>query len=293
MQKELEGYLNYLTYDKVMAHNTRLSYMRDLNHLVLHLNEQGIDVVEDIRYQHLQVYITRLKTQGKANSTISRQIAAIKGFFRYMEREHQLAKNPSLSLMTPKKEIRIPVVLTQQEIDLFLEQPDDSMKGKRDKAMLEVLYATGIRATELVTLSLEDVNLTLRFIRCHDKKKERIIPIGSSCVKAVTLYLEEVRDQLVTEDGYPFLFVNTNGKGMSRQGFWKIIKGYARSAGIDKDITPHMLRHSFASHLIENGADLYSVQEMMGHSDIASTQLYTKVNERKLKEVYSKTHPRA
>ncbi len=293
MQKELEGYLNYLTYDKVMAENTRLSYMRDLNHLTLHLSEQGIDTVEEIRYQHLQVYITGLKTQGKANSTISRQITAIKGFFRYMERKHHLTKNPSLSLMTPKKEVRIPVVLTPQEIDFFLEQPDDSLKGKRDKAMLEVLYATGIRATELVTLGLEDVNLTLRFIRCRDKKKERIIPIGSSCVEAVTIYLEEVRDRLVSEDGVTCLFVNTNGNGMSRQGFWKIIKGYAKSAGINKDITPHMLRHSFASHLIENGADLYSVQEMMGHSDISSTQLYTKVNERKLKDVYSKTHPRA
>jgi len=218
--------------------------------------------------------------------------------FKYLELNRIINVNPSNNIRTVKVKQKIPIIMTLEEVEDFLNQPNDTLKGIRDKAMLEVLYATGIRASELVGLSLGDLNLALGFIQCDDGKKQRIIPIGKLCKQSLEVYLKDSRgtyfkDDLAKENLSGPLFVNTRGNVLSRQGFWKIIKGYANGLGMSKDISPHMLRHSFACHLIQNGADLKSVQEMMGHESIISTQVYTKVGGHKLKEVYLKSHPRA
>ena len=210
-----------------------------------------------------------------------------------MEKEHILNENLAESLQAPKIEKKLPKIMTMDEAELLLKQPDDaSPKGRRDKAMLELLYATGIRVTELINLCVEDVNLKLDFVICRDENKERFIPFGQKAKAAIISYLESGRELLLAENEANILFVNCNGQPMSRQGFWKLIKRYAKQAGIQEEITPHTLRHSFAAHLVENGADLKSVQEMMGHSDISTTQIYANMNHNRIREVYAKAHPR-
>ncbi len=294
----IENYLDYLVLNKNTSKNTISAYRRDLLRLHKYLVVEQVKEYKEAQYSHIAGYITSLQSAGMANASISRNIAAMKGFFKYLELNRLVMVNPINNIRAVKVEAKLPVIMTIEEVELFLNQPNDSFKGVRDKAMLEVLYATGIRASELVGLSLGDVNLSMGFIQCDDGKKQRIIPIGKLCKQSLEVYISESRGHYIKSDDRRDnksgpLFVNTRGNILSRQGFWKIIKGYANEIGIDKDITPHMLRHSFACHLIQNGADLKSVQEMMGHESIISTQVYTKVGEHKLKEVYLKAHPRA
>ena len=225
---------------------------------------------------------------------MTRSIASIKSFYSCLVTLGIMDHNPAKGVVPAKVERKLPQILTGKEVELLLEQPEcTDLKGYRDRAMLELLYATGIRVSELISLDLKDLNLSAGFIRCASRGKERIIPLYHTAVKALQDYVRDIRPQLIADGGEQALFVNMNGERMSRQGFWKIIKYYQEKAGIEKDITPHTLRHSFAVHLLENGADLRSIQEMLGHADISSTQIYTHVVKHQLKDVYQKAHPRA
>ena len=231
--------------------------------------------------------------QNFAAATISRNIASIKALFHFMAQDGIIKKDISDGLKAPQIEKKMPEVLTMEEVIRLLDQPSgDSHKEIRDKAMLELLYATGIRVTELITLKVSDVNLPMSFIICKDAHKERVIPFGKAAKNALVRYLGEAREQMIEDKSSDVLFCNFSGAPMSRQGFWKLIKYYAKKAGITADITPHTLRHSFAAHLVENGADLRSVQEMLGHSDISTTQIYANMNHNRIREVYAKAHPR-
>ena len=228
-----------------------------------------------------------------APSSISRSIASIRAFFQYLCQKSGWKENPAETLKAPKIEKKMPGILTVEEVDLLLQQPKaNTAKGIRDRAMLELLYATGIRVSELIHLTLKDLNLKLGYITCSGSDKERVIPFGSAARRAVEHYIEGAREELIGGKPNELLFVNCSGKAMSRQGFWKVLKSYAAAAGIQQDITPHTLRHSFAAHLVQNGADLKSVQEMMGHSDISTTQIYMNMNVNKIRDVYMKAHPR-
>lgn len=239
-------------------------------------------------------YAKYLMSRGKSVSTVTRAVASLKSFFGYLYREGYIDANPARGVAPTKVERKLPQILTSKEVELFLEQPEcTDAKGYRDHAMLELLYATGIRVSELIDLDMEHLSLSGGFLRCVGKGKERIIPLYPAAVKALGDYLRDVRPQLVEDETETALFVNMNGRRMSRQGFWKIIKHYQEKAGIKKEITPHTLRHSFAAHLLENGADLRSIQEMLGHADISSTQIYAQLVKQKLKDVYIKAHPRA
>ena len=239
-------------------------------------------------------YIYELEREDKAPATISRNAASIRSYFIYLARKRIIDDNPAEGLETPKVEKRMPAILSLSDVERLLEQPDiTDVKGIRDKAMLEVLYATGMRVTELISLEISDINMEMEYLSCKNGEKTRIIPLGSKALEALDEYLRKARMSMLRDEREKTLFVNCFGHPMTRQGFWKIIKVYAKKAGIKEDITPHMLRHSFAVHLIENGADLQAVQEMMGHSDISTTQMYARLNKNRLKDVYSKTHPRA
>lgn len=270
------------------------SYLRDIrqlsSYLVSHQLGNLLEATDDV----LEQYVAHLKSAGKSNATIARSIASMKSFYGHMVSESLIEKNPASGLVAEKAEHKLPQILTGMEVELLLEQPQCvDMKGYRDKAMLEVLYATGIRVSELIALNVDDVNLSAGVLRCKSKNKERYIPIYPAAVRALSEYIEFIRNQMVAVPQEPALFVNVNGERMSRQGFWKLIKTYQQKAGIEKDITPHTLRHSFAAHLLENGADLRSIQEMLGHSDISTTQVYSQVVKHQLKDVYNKAHPRA
>ena len=290
----IEMFEKYLREEKKSSSNTLSSYLRDIRqfgaYLDLHTDTDIVSATED----ELSEYINWLKGQGKSVATVSRCIASLKCLYSYLTIRQIIAENPATKLVPDKGEHKLPQILTSQEVDLLLEQPECiDAKGYRDKAMLELLYATGIRVSELISLDLEDLNLAAGFIRCENRGKERIIPLYHTAVKALNDYVQNIRSQLIADSEEQALFVNMNGERMSRQGFWKIIKHYQEKAGIEKDITPHTLRHSFAVHLLENGADLRSIQEMLGHADISSTQIYTHVVKRQLKDVYQKAHPRA
>ena len=246
-----------------------------------------------VKEQDLKAYIHALEEQKLAAATVSRNIASIKAFFLYLFSEGKIQNDAALCLKAPKIEKKMPEILTMGEVSALLEQANgDSPKEIRDKAMLELLYATGIRVTELISLKVSDVNLPMHFIMCRDPHKERMIPFGTQAHDALERYLGGVRAEMVEDKSSEILFANCSGKPMSRQGFWKLIKFYAKKAGITADITPHTLRHSFAAHLVENGADLKSVQEMLGHSDISTTQIYANMNHNRIREVYAKAHPR-
>ena len=258
------------------------------------MKESGVLDPAKVNRTNVMAYVYELQKQHKAGATVSRNIASIRSFFQFLQRKGAVTENPAADLELPKVEKKVPEILSLEKVELLLEQPSgEEDKEVRDKAMLELLYATGIRVTELISLKVEDINLPLEYIRCGSDAKSRIIPIGAQAKFSLRRYLEKVREHMILRPDEETLFVNCNGKPMTRQGFWKIIKAYAKKAGIEEDITPHMLRHSFAAHLIENGADLRSVQEMLGHSDISSTQIYTKLTNQKLKNVYAKAHPRA
>lgn len=293
MEREVQEYISYLHNVKHTSNNTEMSYKRDLLKVCHFMQERGITSALAVKEQDLKAYIHALEEQKLAAATVSRNIASIKAFFLYLFSEGKIQNDPALCLKAPKIEKKMPEILTMGEVSALLEQANgDSPKEIRDKAMLELLYATGIRVTELISLKVSDVNLPMHFIMCRDPHKERMIPFGTQAHDALERYLGGVRAEMVEDKSSEILFANCSGKPMSRQGFWKLIKFYAKKAGITADITPHTLRHSFAAHLVENGADLKSVQEMLGHSDISTTQIYANMNHNRIREVYAKAHPR-
>ena len=294
MENEIQNFISYLHNTKKTSGNTEVSYERDLKKMMRYFEgEQHITEVSRITETNLNSYMLYLENRHFAPSTVSRSVASMRAFFQYLTRERVIDKDPSEHLKPPKVEKKMPEVLTVREVDLLLAQPSqETPKGSRDKAMLELLYATGIRVSELIHLTWPDVNLSMGYITCRERDKERVIPFGSVARRALHHYLADARKVFVGDQETEVLFTNCSGKPMSRQGFWKILKGYAASAGIEKDITPHTLRHSFAAHLIQNGADVRSVQEMMGHSDISTTQMYVNMNVYNIRDVYAKTHPR-
>lgn len=293
MEREVQEYISYLHNVKHTSNNTEMSYKRDLLKVCHFMQERGINSATAVKEQDLKAYIHVLEEQKLAAATVSRNIASIKAFFLYLFSEGKIQNDAALCLKAPKIEKKMPEILTMGEVSALLEQANgDSPKEIRDKAMLELLYATGIRVTELISLKVSDVNLPMHFIMCRDPHKERMIPFGTQAHDALERYLGGVRAEMLEDKSSEILFANCSGKPMSRQGFWKLIKFYAKKAGITADITPHTLRHSFAAHLVENGADLKSVQEMLGHSDISTTQIYANMNHNRIREVYAKAHPR-
>lgn len=294
MKCYIDEFVDYLQNVKKSSKNTVLSYKRDLQKFAHYSEEMGVIDVAKINYSVLNAYILMMESESFAPSTISRNIATLKAFFGYLNKKHIIDTDPAELLRAPKIEKKVPEILTIDEVTLLLAQPcGDSNKEIRDKAMLELLYATGMRVSELISLKLSDINMSAGYVRCHDGSKERIIPFGSVAKQAMRAYLSGPRDTMVSEACQDYLFTNCNGQQMSRQGFWKVLKSYAKKAGVETDITPHTLRHSFAAHLVENGADLHSIQEMLGHSDVSTTQIYTKVSNNRIREVYAKAHPRA
>ena len=288
------AYENYLTKVRQASANTIASYMRDIRQFAewLHQSEE-LDVV-DATQVNISHYLTHLEEDGRSNATISRSLASLKNFYGYVVSSGFLESTPVTDIRIDRGEKKLPQILTGREIELLLAQPACvDAKGFRDKAMLEVMYATGMRVTELISLDIDAVNLEQGIIKCSGAKKTRSIPLYPAALRALTVYVNNIRTGMLAYPEEKALFVNINGMRMSRQGFWKILKHYQETAHIEKELTPHTLRHSFAVHLLENGADLGSLQELMGHSDISSTQLYTQMVNQKLKSVYAKCHPKA
>ena len=289
-----EKFSDYLVNVKRASSNTLSSYLRDIRQF-----GEYLDSHEDVGYAEadedvLGNYIAWLRSAGKSVSTVSRNIASLKCFYSFLVSQRLASSNPTGKLVPDKTTQKLPQILTSKEVELLLEQPEcTDLKGYRDKAMLELLYATGIRVSELISLNITDINLNVGVVRCFSHDKERFIPMYQAAINALSEYVEFVRPQMIAHEDEQSLFVNVNGERMSRQGFWKIIKSYQVKAHIEKDITPHTLRHSFAAHLLENGADLRSIQEMLGHADISSTQIYSQLVKKQLKDVYKKSHPRA
>ena len=289
----IHAYENYLAKVKQASSNTISSYLRDIRQFSDWLL-QYVDLL-GVSEQNIRTYLDYLLEQGRSAATISRVLASLKNFYTYAVSTGFIEASPVTSeLHIDRGEKKLPQVLSGKEVELLLSQPScNDPKGFRDKAMLEVMYATGIRVTELIDLNIEDVNLELGILKCNSAKKSRTIPLYPAALRALTVYIKEIRMLMVADPAERALFVNMGGARMSRQGFWKILKYYQAKAGIEKEITPHTLRHSFAVHLLENGADLGSLQELMGHSDISSTQVYTHMINQKLKSVYDKCHPKA
>lgn len=294
MEELLEQYLNFLKEVKNSSINTLDSYRRDIKKYIAYLGSNNINNIGDASKTTVLNYLLEMQNQGKAASTISRNLASVRSFYQYLQRNRIIQNDPTHNVQGFKVEKKLPEILTGEEVERLLSQPKcTDLKGYRDKAMLELLYATGMRVSELIELKLNDVNLDVGYIICRHNDKERIIPVYSIAVSAVRDYVEKARPSMIADENETVLFVNVNGGKLTRQGFWKIIKSYQEKAKIHKDITPHTLRHSFAAHLLENGADLKSIQEMLGHTDISSTQVYVQVIKNRLKDVYSKSHPRA
>lgn len=275
MENAIQDFINYLHRTKKASRNTEVSYRRDLRKMAQFLAREHVDEVSVITPTQLESYILYMEKENFASSTVSRSVASIRAFFQYLFREGMIMEDISGELHPPRVEKKAPEILSVEEVDLLLEQPDeDTPKGLRDRAMLELLYASGMRVSELVHLQLADINLSLGYVTCKEAGKERNIPFGSVCKKALSRYLNEARESFIGGKDTDVLFTNCSGGTMSRQGFWKVLKGYAASAGITRDIAPHTLRHSFAAHMLQNGADIKSVQEMLGHSDISTTMMY-------------------
>jgi len=294
MEVLVQKFINFLEKDKRLSLNTLQSYRRDIEQYMIYLQEINLQNVISTNKTTVIAYLLHLQKKGRATSTISRNLASIRSFYQYITKSKIIEHDPTSELESPKVEKKLPQILSTQEVELLLEQPKCiDLKGYRDKAMLEFLYATGIRVTELINLDVNDVDLEMGFVRCNKGSRERMIPVGSMAISALQEYLRKSRGLLIASNDEKAIFVNINGRRLTRQGFWKIIKLYKNQAKISKDITPHTLRHSFAAHLLENGADLRSIQEMLGHSDISSTQIYAQIAKNKIKEVYKKTHPRA
>ncbi|QIZ09787.1 site-specific tyrosine recombinase XerD [Priestia megaterium] len=295
MDEQLKDFMDYLIVEKGSAKNTIMAYERDLKSYLHYLiNVESVHSLNDVQRVHIVHFLRFLKEQGKSSKTLARHIASVRAFHQFLLRAKAANQDPSVQIETPRLERSLPNVLSLQEVEILLNTPNTQDHfGIRDKAMLELLYATGIRVSELIGLEIDNIQLTMGFVRCNGNK-ERIIPIGRTAADAIKHYLEDGRPRFTSAKQQDHaLFLNHQGKQLTRQGFWKILKKLAREAGIDKELTPHTLRHSFATHLLENGADLRAVQEMLGHADISTTQIYTHVSKTKLKDVYSKFHPRA
>ena len=286
----IKSFIEYLKEVKRSSENTVASYRRDLSKLDSYLNSNKISLKE-VNSTTLNTYILKLEKEGMSSATVSRNVASIRSFFAFLFNRGMISSNPTESIKPPKVEKKAPETLSIEEVNLLLDQPvGESNKEIRDKAMLELLYATGMRVTELISIKYQDIDMSMNFVQCIDNGKARIIPFENAAKNALTKYIINVRPSMCGDSEY--LFTNCKGEQMTRQGFWKIIKLYANRAGIDKDITPHMIRHSFAMHMVNNGADLRALQEMLGHSDISTTQVYLKGKRSKLKEVYDMAHPR-
>ena len=290
----IQAYENYLSKVKQASVNTISSYMRDIRQFSVWLRTtEQIDVLE-AKQQNIVDFLVYLEEEGRTGATVSRCLASLKNFYSYVVSSGFMEKTPATDIHVDRGEKKLPQILTGREIELLLAQPVCvDPKGYRDKAMLEIMYATGIRVSELINLDIDDVNIDQGIIKCNTDKKSRIIPLYPAALNALRVYIRDIRESMISVPGEKALFVNVNGVRMSRQGFWKILKHYQAQAHIEKDITPHTLRHSFAVHLLENGADIGSLQELMGHSDVSSTQMYTQMINQKLKSVYKKCHPKA
>ena len=293
MEKQITLFLEFLQNDKKLSDNTLQSYKRDIKQYEVYVQENNINYLK-VNEEKIRNYLDYLNEIGKKPSTVSRNLASIRSFYQFLIRIKEVNSDPTQNIQSPKVAKRVPSILTSKEVELLLEQPKDvDLKGIRDKAMLEFAYATGMRVTEIISLNIEDVNLSEGYVTCKYGSKQRNIPLGTLSLKALKQYMEEARPYIIRDESITALFVNINGKRLTRQGFWKIVKYYKEQAHISKDITPHVLRHSFATHLLQNGADLKAIQTMLGHSDISSTQVYMQFQDEGLKNVYRKTHPRA
>ncbi|MEQ8201716.1 MAG: site-specific tyrosine recombinase XerD [Syntrophomonadaceae bacterium] len=296
MQIFIENFMNYTKYEKGLSPNTIAAYRRDLAKFARYLQDEcRVTAWEEVRKKHITGFLAGEMDNEAANASVARTFSSIKGLFKFLVAEGLVNLNPTTDMETPKIKRKLPQVLTIQEVDKLMEQPNVAKPlGLRDRAMLELIYGTGIRVSELLAVQLEDLNVMAGFLRCVGKgRKERIIPVNQTSIKWVQRYLARSRSLLIRGQGERTLFLNAHGRKMSRQGFFKILAQYGGQAGIAKDLTPHMLRHSFATHLLENGADLRAVQEMLGHSDISTTQIYTHLTKSRLREVYHQCHPRA
>lgn len=294
MNTYVKEYTSFMTDIRHKSLNTVESYKRDVTQYISYLDGTGVTDISSTTKTTVLSYLLYLQKEGRASSTVSRTLASLRSYYLFMMQNGVVKSNPTSNLEAPHVEKKITKILSGEEVELLLEQPKNcDNKGIRDKAMLELLYATGIRVSELINLDVSDVNVPMSFVRCKGGKKERIIPMGHQAKDALENYINNVRKYMVKDENETALFVNCSGARLSRQGFWKLIKYYQHIAGIETDITPHTLRHSFAAHLLENGADLHSIQEMMGHADISSTQVYSRMMNSKIKDVYAKAHPRA
>ena len=293
MEKQISSFLEFIKDDKKLSENTLQSYRRDIVQFEQYTNNNRINY-QKITDEEMKKYFDYLQESGKKTSTISRNVASIRSFYQFLVRNKKIKKDPTEKIQSPKVEKKAPSILSSDEIELLLEQPKNiDLKGIRDKAMLEFAYATGMRVSEIISLNIEDVNLKDGLVSCKYGSRQRNIPLGSLSLKALAEYIENSRPILIKDEKVNALFVNTNGRRLTRQGFWKIVKYYKDQAHITKDITPHVLRHSFATHLLQNGADLKSIQMMLGHSDISSTQVYMQFQDESIKNIYKHAHPSA
>ncbi len=293
MEKQINHFLEFIQNDKKASENTLQSYRRDIEQYQKYIEINRINYAK-VEAEQISGYLDNMKNLGKKSSTISRSLASIRAFYQYLLRNKKVKRDPTEGIQSPKIDKRVPTVLSAQEVELLLEQPKSvDLKGIRDKAMLEFAYATGMKVTEIISLDMEDINFIEGLVMCKTGEKQRNIPLGNLSKEALKDYVENARPILIKDDSVTALFVNTNGQRLTRQGFWKIIKYYKEQAHITKDITPHVLRHSFATHLLQNGADLKSIQLMLGHSDISSTQVYMQFQDESLQNIYKKAHPRA
>ena len=293
MEKQVKLFLDFLKDDKKLSDNTLQSYRRDIEQYEKYVSDNKINYLK-VTEETILEYMEFLREENKKESTISRSLASIRSFYQYLIRVKKIKKDPTMTIESPKINKRTPNILTSKEVELLLDQPKDvDLKGTRDKAMLEFAYATGMRVTEMISLDIDDVKLDEGYVVCRGRSKSRNIPLGSMSLKALKEYIDDARPYLIRDESEEALFVNVNGTRLTRQGFWKIVKYYKEQAHIEKDITPHVLRHSFATHLLQNGADLKAIQTMLGHSDISSTQVYMQFQDPGIKKEYKKAHPRA
>ena len=293
MEKQVKLFLDFLKDDKKLSDNTLQSYRRDIEQYEKYVSDNKINYLK-VTEETILEYMEFLREENKKESTISRSLASIISFYQYLIRVKKIKKDPTMTIESPKINKRTPNILTSKEVELLLDQPKDvDLKGTRDKAMLEFAYATGMRVTEMISLDIDDVKLDEGYVVCRGRSKSRNIPLGSMSLKALKEYIDDARPYLIRDESEEALFVNVNGTRLTRQGFWKIVKYYKEQAHIEKDITPHVLRHSFATHLLQNGADLKAIQTMLGHSDISSTQVYMQFQDPGIKNEYKKAHPRA
>ena len=293
MEKQVKLFLDFLKDDKKLSDNTLQSYRRDIEQYEKYVSDNKINYLK-VTEETILEYMEYLREENKKESTISRSLASIRSFYQYLIRVKKIKKDPTMTIESPKINKRTPNILTSKEVELLLDQPKDvDLKGTRDKAMLEFAYATGMRVTEMISLDIDDVKLDEGYVVCRGRSKSRNIPLGSMSLKALKEYIDDARPYLIRDESEEALFVNVNGTRLTRQGFWKIVKYNKEQAHIEKDITPHVLRHSFATHLLQNGADLKAIQTMLGHSDISSTQVYMQFQDPGIKNEYKKAHPRA